>query len=77
MKWLPTLAFALIFGMVSSQWIDLQGAEFASIAGIAVGLACLLAAVWINHVTLTRRTELYRGMALPTFAKPFAIRPER
>jgi hypothetical protein len=77
MKWLPTLAFAMIFGMVSSRWIDLQGAEFAAIAGIAVGLACLAAAMWINHHTLTRRNELYRGMALPTFAKPFAIRPTR
>ena len=77
MKWLPTFAFAMIFGAVSAEWIDLQGAEFAAIAGIAVGMACLAAAMWINHYTLTRRSEPYRGMALPPFAKPFAIRAER
>jgi len=72
MKWLPTFAFAMTFGIVSAHVID-RSAGVAPIIGIAIGLACLAAAVSLNHDTLTRRQELYRGMALPLF-KPYAIR---
>jgi hypothetical protein len=74
MKWLPTFAFAMGFGLVSAKVIDHQSAGIAPYAGIAIGLACLAAAVWINHTTLTWRQELYRGLAPPPFAKPFGLR---
>lgn len=74
MKWLPTFAFAMAFGMVSARVIDRSGPDIAPFVGIAIGLACLAAAVWMNQVTLARRNEPYRGMAMPSFAKPFAIR---
>lgn len=74
MNWLPTFAFAMFFGIFSASVIDAQGAAIAPFAGIAIGLACLTAAVWINHTTLTGRQGLYRGMAPPPFAKPFAMR---
>jgi hypothetical protein len=73
MKWLPTWAFALIFGLVSAHAID-RSAGSAPLVGIAMGLACLAAAVWINHVTLTTRKEPYQAMAAPPFAKPFGLR---
>jgi hypothetical protein len=74
MKWLPIFTFAMFFGIFSASVIDAQGAAIAPFAGIAMGLACLTAAVWINHTTLTSRQELYRGMAPPPFAKPFGLR---
>jgi hypothetical protein len=74
MNWLAILAFSLTFGITSAWMIDRQPAEIAPMFGSVVGLACLTAAVRINQVTLTKRQALYRGLVLPPFAKPFAMR---
>lgn len=73
MKWLPNLVFTLSFGIVSAGAIDATGA-LAPYTGIAIGLVCLMGAAALNHDTLTCRKELYRAMAPPPFAKPFAMR---
>jgi hypothetical protein len=74
MRWLPIFTFVMIFSLVATRLIDAFGADLAPLAGSAIGLACLAAAIWINHVTLNLRQEPYRPVPEPAFTKWFAVR---